>query len=433
MADVTVLSMAGRAQTAPRDRQANAEILLVNMRRALATVLVAYKAPETAKSHAGAIVLNGTKEAALEIDRLTSVLASRQPRAISEATRKTAEAIGRLDGIFRMAGTTDPRAAEGMRALSANWATYTARYALARPAQSKAKANPAQVAEVRSNVARLRSEVQNLRTKVRGNAAVTRDLDALYARIDRLEQRRITEETYHSTLVALSAINGVFVGYEVVSRVYYPDVYVILHDCREQFAYYQGYWDGYYDAYYESLPATYYEAPFEAPDATVVNVDVTINQQVENYTTQNIDVFVQETGAAEAAFEVTPAAQDIPERSATTGMEHAPDAAELAETVKPNAETLRTLEVDGAVSEAPRSAADRSVPADADATAQPVPQSPGATPAGRDNDEKESSAAPATAPAQIKPGVKPATKNEGDSDASDPKIQTPAIQPIEPV
>jgi len=435
-ADVAVLSMAVRAQTASKDRQANAETLLANMRRALATILVAYKAPDTAKSHAGALVLNGTRDAAVEIDRLTSALTSRQPRAISEATRKTAEAVGRLDGIFRMAGSTDPRAVEGMRALSANWATYTARYALARPAQSRAKVSPAQVAEVQRNVASLRSEVQKLRAKVRANAAVARDLDALYARIDRLEQRRITEETYHSTLVALSAINGVFVGYEVVSRVYYPDVYVILHDRSEQFAHYQGYWDGYYDAYYESLPATYYEAPSEAPDVTVVNVDVTINQQVENYTTQNINVFVQETRATEAAFEVTPTARDIQEQSAITIMETAPDAAELAEAVKPNAETLRTLEVGGAVPEAPRPAGDRSQHGGANAPVQPVPQVPGTTSADRDNDDKGSSAPPAMAPTDVKPGVKPETvdrSDEDDSDASDPKNQaTATTQPTEP-
>ena len=81
------------------------------MRRALATILVVYKAPDTAKSHAGALVLNGTKDAAVELNQLISALTSRQPHAISEATRKAAEAIGRLDGIFRMAGragTTSP-------------------------------------------------------------------------------------------------------------------------------------------------------------------------------------------------------------------------------------------------------------------------------------------------------------------------------------
>src|SRR5690349_17747595 len=94
------------AQTATSGQQVNAEALLANIRRGLATILVAYKAQDGAKSHAGALVLTATKDAAVEVDGLKSALASRQPRAIAEATRKTAEAIGRLDGIFRMAGST---------------------------------------------------------------------------------------------------------------------------------------------------------------------------------------------------------------------------------------------------------------------------------------------------------------------------------------
>ncbi|MCV9938469.1 hypothetical protein OIU35_19155 [Boseaceae bacterium BT-24-1] len=421
IADVSIVSTQLRAQTATSGRQANAESLLANMRRALATILVAYKAPDIAKSHAGALVLNGTKDVAVEVGRLTSALASGQARAISEATRKTSEGIGRLDGIFRMAGSNDQRAVEGIRALSANWATYTARYALARPMQLKAKASATQVVELQRNVARLRGEVGQLRTMVRRNATVVRDLDMLYARIDRLEQRRVTEETYHSALVALSAINGVFIGYEVVSRVYYPDIYMILHARHEQFSYYQGYWDGYYDAYYASWPTTYYEVSFEAPDATVVNVDVTINQQVETYSAQNIDVFVQETEATEATFEVTPTPRDVEERPALTAMDSAPDAAELAETVKPDAKVFQSLEGGGAT------------PA---SETRPVTQEPSTSPAARDNDDNAIPTPPTAAPTQLKFEARPSSAgrpDNSDSDASAPEIKAPkASRLIEP-
>lgn len=343
-----LLTSPAKAVTADSARSSNAKSLMQNMSRALATIVVAYdrQGSDPQRSRAGALMLNGARDTAVRLGELEAALNTRNPQKISLATSKMSESVGRLQGIHRMTAARNPAVVEGVRALCANWATYTARYALASPKKQPAAASRTQVAELQRRVARLQGEVQRLRKNVAVNAALASDVDDLYGQIERLQRRRVTRESYQVTLVSLSVIYGVFDGYIYVTSVYYPRYYDYFQAEREYFSFYHGYWAGYYDAYYGRWPSNYYERTFYAPGTTFVNVDVTIRQQVDVYVTQNINVLVHDADSVESAFENQPAnEQDIANRTAAVAITNvATEAEHVARSVEPDADTLNPLE-----------------------------------------------------------------------------------------
>jgi hypothetical protein len=295
-------------------RAGDAQTLLTDMHRALATVVVAYEqVPAAKKTRADALMLESAKETATELGRLKTAMADRQPQQLSLAVRRMSEAVGRLQGTYRMAAVGDRTVAEGVRALISGWATFSAHYALAKPAKTRTNTvTPAQLTELRDRVASLESDMQRLRSNAEHNKTFVRDVDYVYVQVERLRREPITIDTYQSTMLTLAIINGTIAGYTIVSHVYYPEYYEALRVETEVAAFYRGYWSGYYDGYYGALADDYYEQRFDLPTTTVVNIDNSLTQKVDVYVEQNITVLADDAGRSAEATESLPAnAMDI--------------------------------------------------------------------------------------------------------------------------
>ncbi|MFD9900350.1 hypothetical protein [Mesorhizobium sp. NPDC059025] len=277
----------------------NADGLLRNMHRSLATVLVGYKSNQGKPARGDALVLEAANHAASDLAGLEKAFKDRNARAVSNATERLAVSVGRLEAVARSVSLRNPTVAEGVRAVSANWATYTARYALARN-KHQSKATPKQVDALNGQVARLDREVRNLRQRVAANERLAHDVDGLVAQVDLIQRRGVTVETYQETLLVLISFRGWVGGYTIVTPVYYPEYRQHFVVFEPEIVFVDSYWDGYYDAYYESVPWAYYDDRFDPPEAVNINVDVTIQQDIDVYVDQDITVVVDGTASVEA-------------------------------------------------------------------------------------------------------------------------------------
>lgn len=303
----------------------NGQGLISGLHRSLATIVVAYdKKPPAQRSRADALMLDGARVAAAELEHLKSAMADRNGRRMSTSVRKMSEAIGRLQGTYRMASVTNPTVAEGMRALSANWAAFTAHYALPAPTHPTKSVSQAQLNELKDRVSSLESELHRRRAQA-SDPIVLREVEYVYVEVARVNSRPITIETYQSTLLSLSFITGTMTGYVEVSAVYYPQFHDYwLHDVERSSFYYEGYWDGYYQGYYDGLEDGFFETSFTVPEAININVDQSVTQEVDVYATQEINVLVSQVDnsvveysdlpvdAADIAGEFAPLAIDDP-------------------------------------------------------------------------------------------------------------------------
>lgn len=306
---VVLLPVVAQATT----RKADATQLLTGMHRSLATIVVAYgQQPQSRRSRADALMLEGAREAASELNQLKSALTERNGRRVSVSMRKMSQAVGRLQGTYRIVSVTDPTVAEGMRALSANWAAFSAHYALA-PSTGKSKSvTQAELQELKQRVARLEAEIARRRTQFTAEPVARREVEYVYVEVERINSRPIIFETYQSTLLSLSFISGTMVGYAAVSEVYYPQFHDYWAEDIRSAAFYEGYWDGYYEGYYDAAPEDFFVNSFAVPEAIDVAVDNSINQQVDVYVTQEINVLVEQAETSAADFTDLPAsAADI--------------------------------------------------------------------------------------------------------------------------
>ncbi|WP_026790989.1 hypothetical protein [Pleomorphomonas oryzae] len=294
-------------------RKADAKQLLSGMHRSLATIVVAYgQKPQSRRSPADALMLEGARDAARELNQLKSALTERNGRRVSVSMRKMSQAVGRLQGTYRMVSVFDPTVAEGMRALSANWAAFSAHYALA-PSTGKSKSvTQAQLQELKQRVARLEAEIAHRRTQFTAEPLARREVEYVYVEVERINSRPITFETYQSTLLSLSFISGTMVGYAAVSEVYSPQFHDYWAEDIRSSAFYEGYWDGYYEGYYDAASEDFFVNSFAVPEAIDVTVDNSINQQVDVYVTQEINVLVERAETSAADFtDLPPRAADI--------------------------------------------------------------------------------------------------------------------------
>ncbi|MEH2484120.1 hypothetical protein [Bradyrhizobium sp. AZCC 2230] len=317
-------------------RAGDAQTLLTDMHRALATVVVAYEqTPAARKTRADALMLESAKETATELGRLKTAMADRQPQQLSLAVRRMSEAVGRLQGTYRMAAVGDRTVAEGVRALISGWAAFSAHYALAKPAKTRTSAvTPAQLTELRERVASLESDMQRLRSNAEHNKTFVRDVDYVYVQVERLRRQPITIDTYRSTMLTLAIINGTITGYTIVSHVYYPEYYEALRVETEAAAFYRGDWSGYYDGYYGALTDDFYDQRFDLPPTTVVNIDNSLTQKVDVYVEQNIIVLADDAGRSAEATESLPAnAVDIANQPPEAIEDPAEAAGRIAETL----------------------------------------------------------------------------------------------------
>ncbi|MBR0856966.1 hypothetical protein [Bradyrhizobium liaoningense] len=319
-------------------RAGDAQTLLTDMHRALATIVVAYEQiPAVKKTRADALMLESAKETATELGRLKTAMANRQPQQLSLAMRRVSEAVGRLQGTYRMAAVSDRAVAEGVRALFSGWAAFSARYALAKPAKTPTSPiTSTQLKELRTRVASLEADMQRLRSNAQHNKTFVRDVDYVYLQIERLRRAPITIDTYQSTMLTLAMINGTIDGYAIVSHVYYPEYYESLRVESEAVAFYRGYWSGYYDGYYGALADNYYDQRFDLPTTTVVNIDNSLTQRVDVYVEQDLTVLATDAGrSAEAAEALAPNAVDIANQLPAGVEDPAEAAGRIAETLEP--------------------------------------------------------------------------------------------------
>lgn len=271
----------------------NSTILLSGMHRSLATIVVAYIQKSAAqRSRPDALMLDGARETTAELAALKTAMADRNARRISTAVRKMSQAIGRLQGMYRMAAVRDPTVAEGMRALSANWAVFTAHYALPLSNRAAKSVTQAQLSELKDRVSALERQMRDRRAQASSSPVVLREVEYVYLEVGRINSRPITIKTYQSTLLSLSIVSGTMSGYVSVSAVYFPQFRDYWAEDVERSSFYEGYWDGYYQDYYDDLADGFFEVSYPAHQSITVNVDDSINQQVDVYTTQEINVLV---------------------------------------------------------------------------------------------------------------------------------------------
>lgn len=299
------------AHAAPSAR-VNSKSLLKGMHRSLATIVVAYQAGSAKRTRADGLMLDAARETATELAGLRAAISAKDPSRMSKSVRKVSQAIGRLQGVYRMTSTRNPTVAEGMRALSANWAAFTARYALV-PASGKSKpVTQAQLDALKQRVSTLERELREKRVRAASNPVVLRETEVVYVELERISRRTLTIETYQSTLLSLSFISGSLGGYAAVSAVYYPDYHDYWTREVELASFYEEYWDGYYQGYYDGLSDGYFDAEFTALEALELTVDQSVNQQVDVYVSQDITVLAEQADAfAETYSELPGNAGDI--------------------------------------------------------------------------------------------------------------------------
>lgn len=286
----------------------NSRLLLSGLHRSLATIVVAYiqKSPAQ-RSRPDALMLDGARETTAELAALKSAIADRDARRISTAVRKMSQAIGRLQGMYRMAAVRNPTVAEGMRALSANWAAFTAYYALPPSNRTAKSVTQGQLNELKDRVSTLERQLRARRAQASSTPVVLREVEYAYVEVERINRRPLTIETYQSTLLSLSFLSGTMSGYVSVSAVYFPQFHDYWVEEVERSSFYEGYWDGYYQGYYDGLADGFFEASYAAPPELVtVNVDESINEQVDVYVTQEINVLVVQAQDSAVEFSDLP-------------------------------------------------------------------------------------------------------------------------------
>lgn len=297
------------AQAAPSAR-VNSKSLLKGMHKSLATIVVAYQVSSTKHTRADGLMLDAARETANELASLRTAIAAKNSSQTSTSVRKVSQAIGRLQGTYRMTSNRNPTVAEGMRALSANWAAFTARYALVPTSNPSRPATQAQLDELKQRVSTLERRLGERRSQAASNPVVLRETEYVYVELERISQRTITIETYQSTLLSLSFISGSLTGYAAVSAVYYPGYHADWVREVEAASFYEGYWDGYYQGYYDGLSDAYFDTPFTASETLELTIDQSVNQQVDVYVTQDITVLAEQADAFASTYSELPGRAD---------------------------------------------------------------------------------------------------------------------------
>jgi hypothetical protein len=256
--------------------------LIANTIKGLAAINAVEKKNAAARKLTKAEVrlLKAVAQSAGAIATLEKARKARKPKAMSKATKEATVAIARLQSVYSAGHFKEKQLGLAVKAISANWSSYLARFATVKPDKRKVTATEKELAALKEKVAKLEKQMRALEARMAGNPGLARDYARLMAQLQRLLGRGITLDSYDLALLDLAVIYGWYDGYGWILMDYYPDYYGEYVSYRDDFIDADSYWAGYYDGYYASWPADYYEMEFTVTTDVTVTIEETYSSEV---------------------------------------------------------------------------------------------------------------------------------------------------------